>query len=60
MLPVQAEELSMPTQQSFWLNDEERLLPCPNSPCQEYEQDSIRLRACWAFHLPLEDDELLT
>jgi hypothetical protein len=32
-LPEQVEELTMPPQQGFWLNEEERLLPGPNSPC---------------------------
>ena len=44
----------MPTQEGLWLDDEERLLPCPNSPCYEHKEDAIRLRACWPFHLPLE------
>jgi len=49
----------MPAQQGFWLNDEERLLPGPNSSCQEHKEEAICLRACWAFHLPLEYDKLL-
>ena len=49
----------MPPQQGFWLNNKERLLPGPNSPRQEHKEDAICLRACWPFHLPLEDDELL-
>ncbi len=50
----------MPPQEGFRLNEEERLLPCPNSPCQEHEEDAIPLRAYWPFHLPLEHDELLS
>src|SRR5438876_506266 len=50
----------MPAQQRLWLNDEERLLPCPNHPCQEDEEHAIRFRACGAFHLAPEDDELLS
>jgi len=49
----------MPTQQCVWLNDEKRLFPCPDHPGQEYEEQSIRLRACWSFHLPLQHNELL-
>jgi hypothetical protein len=43
----------------FWLNEEECLLPCSNSSGFEHEEDAISLRACWAFHLPLEHDKLL-
>ena len=50
----------MPPQQCVWLNDDERLFPCPNHPCQKDEEQPIRLRACRPFHLPLEDDELLS
>ncbi len=50
----------MPAQQGFWLNDGERLLPGSNSPSSEHKEDAIRLRACGAFHLPLEDDHLLS
>jgi len=49
----------MPTQQCIWLNDQERLPPCPNHPGQEHEKDTISFRTCWSFHLPLEYDELL-
>src|SRR5438552_4757641 len=50
----------MEAEQRLWLNDEERLLPCPNHPCQEDEEHAIRFRACGAFHLAPEDDELLS
>ena len=50
----------MPSEQGIWLNDEQRLFPCPNEPCQQDEEQTIRFRACWPFHLPLEDDELLS
>ncbi len=58
-LPIQAKALTRPSQKCFWLNDQERLFPCSNYPCQEYEEQPIRLRACWSFHLPLENDDLL-
>ena len=44
----------------IWLTEEERLFPCPNHPCHWDQEHPIRFRACWAFHLPLEDDELLS
>ena len=50
----------MEAEQGFWLNDEERLLPGPNTPGSQHKEDAIRLRACWPFHLPLEDNELLS
>jgi hypothetical protein len=43
-----------------WLNDEGRLFPDPNHPCQEDEEHPIRFRACWPLHLAPEDDELLS
>ena len=50
----------MPPEQGVWLNDDEGLFPRPNEPCQQDEEQAIRFRACWPFHLPLEDDELLS
>jgi hypothetical protein len=44
----------------LWLNNEEGLFPCPNHSCQEHEEQAIRFRACRPFHLPFEDDELLS
>jgi hypothetical protein len=43
----------------LWLNDEERLFPGTNEPCQQDEKDAIGVRACRPLHLPFEDDELL-
>ena len=44
---------------SGWTSDV-RLFPCSNHSCQEDEEHSIRLRACWPFYLALENDELLS
>src|SRR5215470_12711608 len=44
----------------LWLDNEEGLFPAPNYSCQENEEHAIRLRACWPFHLPLNDDELVS
>jgi hypothetical protein len=60
VLSGQAEELSMPPHQSLWLKDQEGLLPGLNQPGQQDEEHSIRVRACWPFHLSLEDDELVS
>ncbi len=58
-LPIPAKELPMPAQQCFGLNDEEGLLPSANQPGQQDEEQAIGFRACWPFHLTLENDELL-
>ena len=50
----------MPAQQSIWLHDEESLLPGSNQPGQQDEKDAISFRACRPFHLPFEDDQLLS
>ena len=50
----------MPAQQSIWLNDQQGLLPGSNQPGQQDEKDAIGFCACWPFHLPLEDDQLLS
>src|SRR5215471_19145406 len=49
----------MPPQQGVWLNNHEGLLPGTNQPGQQDEKNAIGLRACWPFHLPLEDEQLL-
>jgi hypothetical protein len=41
------------------LDKEEGMFPAPNYSCQQDKEHAIRLRACWPFHLALEDDELL-
>ena len=35
----------MPTQQDFWLDKEEGLLPYPNCSCLEHEEESICFRS---------------
>jgi hypothetical protein len=44
----------------IWLHDHESLLPGPNQPGQQDQEDAIGVRACGPFHLPLEDDERLS
>jgi hypothetical protein len=58
-LPIQLPSLAMPTQKRFWLDDEQRLFPGPNHPCEKHQEHPICLRACWSFDLPTEDNELL-
>jgi hypothetical protein len=50
----------MPAQQGLWLHDQQGLLPGSNQPGQQDEKDAIGFRACRPFHLPFEDDELLS
>ncbi len=50
----------MPAQQGLWLHDEERLLPGTNEPSQQDEEDAIGFGASRPFHLPPENDELLS
>jgi hypothetical protein len=42
------------------LHDHESLLPGSNQPGHQNEEDAIGVRAFWPFHLPLEDDQLLS
>jgi hypothetical protein len=50
----------MPSEQGVWWHAEQSLLPRSNQPGQQDEEDAIGVRACWPFHLPLEDDQLLS
>jgi hypothetical protein len=59
VLPVQAKELTRPSQQGVWLNDQEGLLPGTNQPGQQDEEDAIGPGDWWPFHLSPENDELL-
>ena len=49
----------MPPEQGVWLNDDEGLLPGPNEPCQQDEEQAIGPGERWPFHLSFEDNELL-
>jgi len=59
-LPVQAKELPMPAQQGIGLHDHQGLLPGTNQPGQQDEEDAIGPGDGWPFHLPPENDELLS
>ena len=50
----------MPPEQGVRLNDDEGLFPRPNESSQQDEEQAIRFREGWPFHLPLEDDQLLS
>jgi hypothetical protein len=59
-LPIELKSLAMSLQERFWLNNEKRLLPGPNHPCQKHQKHSIRFGAGWAFHLSAQDDQMLS
>ena len=50
----------MPTQQGIRLNNQEHLFPTASSPCEEEQENPIRLGTGGAFDLKVENDELLT
>ena len=50
----------MPVQQGVWLHHLEGLLPRPNHPGQQDEEDAIGPGERRPFHLPPENDELLS
>ncbi len=50
----------MPPQERIWLNDEKRLLPGPNRPCQKHQKHPIRFGAGWSFHMSAQDEKLLS
>jgi hypothetical protein len=49
----------MPTQERLRLNNEKRLLPGPNHPCEKHQEHPIRLGVCGSFDLSAEDNQLL-
>jgi len=50
----------MPPRERIWLNDEKRLLPGPNRPCQKHQKHPIRFGAGWSFHMSAQDEKLLS
>jgi hypothetical protein len=52
--------VAMPFQEGVGLDNEERLLPPIDSPCEQYQEDPISLGVSRALHLTAEDNELLT
>src|SRR5262249_7647586 len=57
---MQAKELTMPAEHGVWLHNQQSLLLRSNQPGQQDEEHAIGPRERWPFHLPLEDDELLS
>jgi len=50
----------MPTQHCVGLHDQEGLLPGPNQPGQQDEEEAIGPGERWPFHLPPQNDELVS
>jgi len=50
----------MPPEKCVWLHDQEGLLPGTNEPGQQDQEQAIGPGERWPFHLPLEDDQLLS
>jgi hypothetical protein len=59
LLTAEAETLMMPTQKRLWLDNEQRLLPCLNSSCQQYQHSQIRLGASWPLDLSAQEKKLV-
>ena len=51
--------MTMPPKERLWLDNEQRLLPYARSSSEKDQNHPIRLRACWSFDLPTEDNELV-
>jgi hypothetical protein len=60
VLPEQSKSLAMPAQARLWLDNEKRLLPGPNHPCEKHRERPIRFDTGGSFHVSVQDDQLLT
>ena len=50
----------MPAEERIGLDNEERLFPRADDPCQQDQADPLRPSASWALDLTTENDELLS
>ena len=55
----QTKKLTVPAEKRLWLDQEERLFPGSDHPCQEHQEKPIRLAVHWSLDLSAQDDELL-
>jgi hypothetical protein len=53
-------EKTMSAEEGIGLNNEERLFPSGDSPCEQYQEHPISLRIGGSFDLTTKDDQLLT
>ena len=44
----------------LWLDNEQRLLPCPNHPCEKHQEHAIHFGACGSFDLSAQDNKRLS
>src|SRR5215469_10341004 len=51
VLPIQLKSLTMPTEERFWLNNEQRLLPGPHHPGQQRQEHPVRFGTGGSFQL---------
>ena len=50
----------MPAEQCVWLNNVKGLFPEPGKTSEQHEAETVVLGEQRAFHLTMEDDELLS
>jgi hypothetical protein len=60
VLPVQTEELTMPTKDRLWLNKGACLFPGPTYPGQQYHKKLVRLLVDGAFSLSPENHSVVS
>jgi hypothetical protein len=59
VFPQPAKDIAVPADQGIWLDDQQRLLPGSQPAGQQHEQHPLTRPGSGAFHLPVEDDQLL-
>ena len=59
-LPVTAEQVAMPAEQSFWLDNVQGLLPELGAAAQEDQSNAIAIGELGPFYLTVEYNELLS
>ena len=55
VLPIQPQSLTVLPQKSLWLNDEQRVFPCSNHPCEKHEEQAIRIGTDRAFDMSAQE-----
>jgi len=58
--PVAAEEVSVPTEEGLWLDDEKCLFPEPGASGEEDEREAVAAGEFWSLDLAAEYSDLLT
>jgi hypothetical protein len=49
----------MEAEKCLWLDKKERILPSPNHPSQEHQEEPVGLPVNWSFDLSMKDDQLV-